>query len=80
MTITGETEPHFNDPASGVFAAVEETVGKFSLQRLDLANGHSQVRIALRPMQPRETAEVIAKLKKRLPDCEFSYVNITSAL
>ncbi len=80
VTITGETEPHFNDPASGVFAAVEETVGQFSLQRLDISNGRSQVRITLRPMKPRETAEVIAKLKTRLPDCEFSYVNITSTL
>jgi hypothetical protein len=79
LTVTGDVEPHFDDQ-HGVLAAIDELAGRYSLQRLDLENGRGQMRVILKHMAPHDTAALVTRLRDRLPDCEFSYVNMTSTM
>ncbi|MCR4412439.1 MAG: DUF4956 domain-containing protein [Thermoguttaceae bacterium] len=78
LTITGDAEGDFLDGATGVLAAVDELAGPYMLQRLDLDNGRGQLRLVLRPVDARRTAQMISQLRRRLPDCEFSCVNLNT--
>ena len=80
LTITGETPDGFGEGEGSVFSAVRELAGPFTLQRLDLEQGRGQIRVILRRMEPQHTAQVIGELKQRLPDCNFSCVNVNSTL
>ena len=51
-----------------------------SLQRLDLEQDRGQMRIAIGRNGDTDTSELIASLRERLPECEFSYVNLESTL
>lgn len=80
LTITGDSQRHFGADGSSALSAVEELAGPCKLQRFDLGNGRGQLRIVLNRLGARETLALVARLRDRLPDCEFSYVDITSAL
>ncbi len=80
LTITGDSARHFSGNDSGVLLAVEEVAGKYTLQRFDVENGRGQVRIVLGESTSQETAEIVTKLRERLPGCDLSYVNLNSAL
>jgi hypothetical protein len=79
LTITGDAENGFVDGDSGVLSAVDEVAGAYSLQRMDLEDGRGQVRLVLRKTDPRRVGQMIHQLKRRLPDCQFSYVNLNSS-
>lgn len=78
LTVTGDTEQYFGTKESLLLKAVEELLGEYSLQRLDINDGRSQVRLTMKPINPQSLATKIAALKERLPGCEFSYVNVSS--
>ena len=80
LTITGDSKEHFGDPGTGVMSVVEELVGRYTLQRLDVEQDRGQVRIVINQRGGQETAVLIAQLRARLPECEFSYVNLESTL
>jgi hypothetical protein len=80
LTITGDAESDFGDGESSVLSVVGELAGRYTLQRMDLEEGRGQIRLVLRRTDPRRTAQLISQLKRRLPDCEFSYVNLDSSL
>ena len=80
LTITGDSEKYFGEESGGVLAVVDELVGSYSLQRFDIEGKHGQVRIVINQSSGSETAALIARLRKRLPQCEFSYVNLESTL
>ena len=80
LTITGDSKRHFGEDASGVMPVVEELVGRYTLQRFDLEQERGQVRIVINQKGGPETAALIARLRERLPECEFSYVNLESTL
>lgn len=80
LTITADSDRRFRGQEDDVLSTVESVVGKYTLQRLDLEDGRGQVRVVLSKRNPRETAEVVARLKAKLPDCELSYVNLSSSL
>jgi len=80
LTITGDSKRHFGEDASGVMPVVEELVGQYTLQRFDLERERGQVRIVINQKGGPETAALIARLRERLPECEFSYVNLESTL
>lgn len=79
LTISGDSQRHFGND-SGVLAVVEELAGQYTLQRCDIENGRGQVRIVLNRAEGRETMALMTRLRERLPDCEFSYVNVNSML
>lgn len=80
LTITGDAEKYFGEESGGVLAVVDELVGSYSLQRFDIEGKHGQVRIVINQASGSETAALIVRLRKRLPECEFSYVNLESTL
>lgn len=80
LTITGDSENDFCEGPSGVFSVVSELVGPHTVQRLDVDNGHGQIRLVLRRADPAHAARLVIQLKRRLPGCEFSYMNLNSSL
>ena len=80
LTITGDSKGHFNNGETGVLAVVNELVDRYTLQRLDLEQDRGQMRIAISRSSDAETSLLVASLRDRLPDCEFSYVNLESTL
>jgi hypothetical protein len=80
LTISGDTDSGFVDGESNVLSTVEELSGGCALQRFDVADGRSQLRVMLKRTDPRRTTELITVLRRRLPDCEFSYINLNSPL
>ena len=80
LTVTGDTNKYFDQPGTGVVPAVEELIGKSTLQRMEIGGERSQARFAVPSRNPAEVAGAIAKLRERLPECEFSYVNLSSSL
>ena len=80
LTITGDANKHFREDDSGVMNVVEQLVGRYTLQRYDLEQGRGQVRIVINRKGGQETAQLIEKLRAKLPECEFSYVNLESTL
>lgn len=79
LTIRGSADA-FCDDKSGVLSIVQQMTGGYSLHRFDLENGRGQLRITVGRMTPVETTALIAKLRQKLPQCEFSYVNMNSAV
>ena len=63
-----------------MLSAVSDLAVPHTLQRLDLENGRGQVRVILRRTDESATATLITQLKRRLPNCEFSFVNLNSSL
>ncbi|MGI9474686.1 MAG: DUF4956 domain-containing protein [Rubripirellula sp.] len=80
LTITGDSDRHFSSGDHSVLPTVEAIAGKYTLQRFDVEDGRGQVRIVLGESNPEKTANIVAELRKRLPDCDLSYVNLNSTL
>jgi len=80
LTITGDANTHFNDEKTGVIALLDELVVRYELQRLDIEQGRGQVRVLLDQKVGRSASSLVAKLRERLPGCEFSYVNLNSTI
>ena len=80
LTITGDSDRYFSNDDSEVLSSVQAIAGKYTLQRYDIEDGRGQVRILLRESNPETTAKIVAELRKKLPDCDLSYVNLNSTL
>ena len=80
LTITGDSQQHFNEEETSVLAVVDELAGPYTLQRFDIEENRGQVRIVLNRHSGKDTSALIARLRERLPGCEFSYVNLESTL
>ena len=80
LTITGDSQQQLNDEETGVLAGVNELAGRYTLQRLDLEQERGQMRIAISRRGDADTSKLVAALRERLPECEFSYVNLESTL
>jgi len=78
LTITGAADPYFDDPAKGVLASVRELKDVSSIQRYDVEDGQGMIRIAVKQESAEETIMFISALRKKLPDCNVSYINMDS--
>ena len=80
LTISSDTTDAFTNEKSGVVKILDELAGRYVLHRFDIENGAGQIRVQLRDTSANETASLVAKLRQRLPECEFNYVNMSSTL
>jgi hypothetical protein len=76
LTIAGDAEGDFGDGQSGVYSAIDDVAGPHTVQRLDIEDGRGQIRVVLPRTDSRRAAQLVTQLRKRLPDCEISYVNL----
>ena len=63
-----------------MISVVNELIDRYTLQRLDLEQERGQMRIAICRRGDADTSKLVAALRERLPECEFSYVNLESTL
>ncbi|MDA1231382.1 MAG: DUF4956 domain-containing protein [Planctomycetota bacterium] len=80
LTVTGDSQRYFSGDDGGVMAAIDAVAGNYTLQRMDVDKGRGQVRVALAETNSKRTADIVAKLRQRLPDCDISFVNLNSHL
>lgn len=80
LTITGDAGKHFGEDSSGAVATLKKLAGEFTVQRLDVESGRGQIRVALRNRTNDETLALVTQLQQHLPDCEISYVNLSTML
>ncbi len=78
LTITGAAARFSHSEEAGVLQIIERTCGSYTLQRFDIEGTRGQVRIGIKQSSPAETARLISKLRDQLPDCELSFVNLSS--
>ena len=79
LTIRGDAAA-FDDSDSGVLAVVGEVAGKYSLHRFDVDQGRGQLRVSLPRIKPADIGLMLTELRRRLPECELSYVNLNSGV
>lgn len=78
LTITGDSQRDFHQRDDGVMPVLSQIAGNFTLQRMDLDGKRGQVRVVLRRTEAKNVADLIGRLRDKLPECEFSYVNLQS--
>ena len=76
LTITGDANQYFASENGAAIAAIDDVVKNYSLQRLDIEGGQGQLRISIGRRSPNDATTIINALRSRLPDCDFSYVNL----
>ncbi len=78
LTITGAAARFSDSEDAGVLQVIGRTCGPYTLQRFDVEGARGQVRIGIKQTSSAETAKLISKLRDQLPDCELSFVNLSS--
>jgi hypothetical protein len=76
LTVTGDSGQYFSGEKGAAITAIEEVMGEFDLLRLDIENGQGQLRVSLGRRKSANAAELIGKLRDKLPECDLSYVNL----
>ncbi len=79
LTISGAAS-HFGDHETAVLPVVQSIVRQCKVHRLDIEDGQGQVRIGLGRHRADESAAIVSALRKRLPECNMSYVNLNTLL
>lgn len=79
LTIRGSADAFRADEGT-VLPALNEFVSGWCLHRMDVDSGQGQMRVALPGMSSTDTTVAISKLSEALPECEFSWVNLNSAV
>lgn len=80
LTISGDTTRCFQDEGGSVLETVKQVAGGYTLQRCDVENGRSQLRLLLPGSSAAKTDVLIKRLRAELPEFEMSYVNLNSTL
>jgi len=80
LTVTGNVAEYFSDPEESIVSRVEAVTGPCSILRMDIEADQGQVRMLLPTTSARKIDRMIVEIRNRLPGCEFSYVDMKSAL
>jgi hypothetical protein len=80
LTVIGDAGQHFSDESSGALGAIRKLAGEFRVQRMDIESGRGQIRVALRNRTTDETLALVTQLRHQLPECDISYVNLSTML
>jgi hypothetical protein len=80
LTITGDSDRYFQQADGNALTAISEVTGRYTIQRLDIADGQGQVRVLIPRSQSANIDRLVSDLRQRLPDCEFSFINLDSAI
>lgn len=78
LTITGDSS-WFGEPENRVLDAVRGLPHRHCIQRYDVQEGEGQLRLLLARILPDEASTLMDELRRRLPSCELSYVNLDGA-
>jgi len=80
LTITGEADKYFDDPSNGALSVIEGNAEVFSIQRYEVEENIGILRVAVGKTSAAETVNLITNLRKKLPGCHISYVNMDTLL
>ena len=80
LTITGSAETYFSDAEESIVSRVQKIAGRCSILRMDIQADQGQVRLLLPSISASKVDSMIVEIRNSLPDCEFSYVDMKSAL
>jgi len=80
LTIAGQTKDLFDGDSSKIGELLDETSKRHAIQRLDIEEGHVQVRATIWIEQAQQMASVAGNLQAKLPSCRVSFVNLENVL
>lgn len=80
LTITGDADQYFSRAENGILETLRACAGRCSILRLDIEQGQGQVRVALPGATTSQIEKLIVTLRGNLPGCEFSYVDLRTAV
>lgn len=80
LTISGPQESMLDGDPQRLTAAVRETAGAFTIQRLDVEDGQVQLRVVVAPESQEQVLGMVSSLRERMPGCRVSYVNLANLL
>jgi hypothetical protein len=80
LTVTGPHAELFDGDVDRITATVGEVVEAFTVQRLEVDEGHVQFRAVVAPDSQEQIGAMVASLRSRLPACRVSYVNLDNLL
>jgi hypothetical protein len=80
LTISGSESVLLDGDAGRLTVAVRESIGNFTVQRLDVEEGQVQLRAVVSPESQERILEMVSALRERMPGCRVSYVNLAHLL
>jgi hypothetical protein len=80
LTVTGDAQRYFSGESPDAVTAIHDVAGSFTLHRIDIEGDRGQVRVSLGRRAEKESVNILAGLRERLPDCELSFVSLDAAV
>ncbi|MDP6443332.1 MAG: DUF4956 domain-containing protein [Pirellulaceae bacterium] len=80
LTVTGDSDRYFQSADTSAIQTVEKVAGSCTIHRVDLENGRGQLRVLLRRTSSKELNSIVIQLRKAMPECEFSFVDVKSVI
>jgi hypothetical protein len=80
LTISGPREAMLDGDPQRIAGTLREAVGAFTIQRVDVEDGHVQFRAVIAPENQEQVLNVVAAVRDRMPGCSISYVNLANLL
>ncbi len=78
LTVCGDASRFSKEASPSALGAIEKAVPKYRLQRMDVGNGRGQIRVVINDASQPDMARCIEQLRELLPDCEISYVSLST--
>lgn len=80
LTITGKENDFFGDDMTQLPTMINKIVGPTQIQRFEYDEGQVQFRATISSDNGEDIIAIMAKLQKKLPKCQVSYVNLNNLL
>jgi len=76
LTITADAYEYFSDPEKSPINVIQNLTNNFTIQRYEINNDKGVLRVIIKKLDSKELILFVADLKKKLPMCHISYVNM----
>lgn len=80
LTIVGDAGQHFAGTPDDALEATRALWPHLTVHRCDVDGDEGQLRVQLHRLPPDNGPQLVADVRKRLPDCQVSYVNADSVV
>ncbi len=80
LTVAGNASQYFSDQENSALTATRSVFPSFTVQRCDIDGDEGQLRVQLHRVTSDAAPQLVAELRKHLPECQISFVNAQTLL
>ena len=80
LTVSGDADGLLQDPERGALSIIQQSGRAFALQRCDVRDGRATLRVTIRDAEATETVALVESVRRTLPGCDVSYINMDAVL